>query len=72
VIKMLRVTCAFVLFLFLVNTATAQDQPTLAKDSLQITAFTVNVYKGCSFALMVPSRVAANSTCSIHCRPDHG
>jgi hypothetical protein len=42
----LRVTYAFVLFLLLANTATAQDQPTLAKDSLQITAFTVNVYKG--------------------------
>ena len=42
----LRVMCAFVLFLLLANTATAQDQPTLAKDSLQITAFTVNVYKG--------------------------
>ena len=42
----LRVTCAFVLFLLLANTATAQDQPTLAKDSLQITAFTVNSYKG--------------------------
>jgi hypothetical protein len=38
--------CAFVLFLLLANTATAQDQPTLAKDTLQITAFTVNVYKG--------------------------
>jgi hypothetical protein len=44
--KMLRVTCAFVLFLLLANTATAQDQPTLAKDTLQITAFTVNSYKG--------------------------
>ena len=31
----------------LINTATAtQDQPTLQKDSLQITAFTVNSYKG--------------------------
>ena len=44
--KMLRVTCALVLFLLLANPATAQDQPTLAKDSLQITAFTVSSYKG--------------------------
>ena len=44
--KMLRVTCACVLFLLFTNTATAQDQPTLAKDTLQITAFTVNSYKG--------------------------
>jgi len=42
----LRLICAFLLFLLLANSATAQDQPTLAKDSLQITAFTVNVYKG--------------------------
>ena len=42
----LRVTCAFVLFFLVAHTATAQDQPTLAKDSLQITAFTVNSYKG--------------------------
>jgi hypothetical protein len=28
------------------NTSANQDQPTLAKDSLQITAFTFNVYKG--------------------------
>ena len=28
------------------NSAAGQDQPTLAKDSLQITAFTFNVYKG--------------------------
>lgn len=28
------------------NTATNQDQPTIAKDSIQITAFTFNVYKG--------------------------
>ena len=28
------------------NSAAGQDQPTLAKDSLQITAFTVNAYKG--------------------------
>jgi hypothetical protein len=28
------------------NSAAGQDQPTLAKDSLQVTAFTFNVYKG--------------------------
>ena len=44
--KTLRVTCAFALFLLLANTTTAQDQPTVAKDTLQITAFTVNSYKG--------------------------
>jgi hypothetical protein len=27
------------------NTASAQDQPTVAKDSVQVTAFTLNVYK---------------------------
>ncbi len=44
----LRVTCAFLFFLFLVspNSSQAQDQPTIAKDSLQITAFTINSYKG--------------------------
>ncbi len=47
-INMLRVTCAFMFLLFVVglNTASAQDQPTLAKDSIQVTAFTVNSYKG--------------------------
>lgn len=45
--------CAFtllsaILFVLLMpkNSAVAQNQPTLAKDSLQITAFTFNVYKG--------------------------
>jgi hypothetical protein len=38
-----RITCAF---MFLTNTVLAQDQPTIAKDSIQITAFTFNVYKG--------------------------
>ena len=48
----LRLVCAFTLFLFVLalpafeSTATNQDQPTIAKDSLQITAFTFNVYKG--------------------------
>lgn len=48
----LRFTCRFVLFLVVIvlpvvaNTATSQDQPTIAKDSVQITAFTFNVYKG--------------------------
>ena len=48
----LRLTCAFALCLLLsglapiANTATSQDQPTIAKDSIQIRAFTFNVYKG--------------------------
>ena len=48
-----RLTCGAILALMiissatLINTATAtQDQPTLQKDTLQITAFTVNSYKG--------------------------
>jgi hypothetical protein len=48
-----RLTSAFVLALIIiglravVNTATPiQDQPTIAKDTIQITAFTVNSYKG--------------------------
>ena len=46
-----RVTCSFVLFLCVValpgvlNRAATQDQPTIAKDSIQVTAFTVNAYK---------------------------
>lgn len=45
-------TCAFILALTIVgfqpaaSTANNQDQPTIAKDSIQITAFTFNVYKG--------------------------
>ena len=35
-------TCA----LFFLLPLTSQDQPTIAKDSIQITAFTFNVYKG--------------------------
>src|SRR5262245_44563567 len=48
----LRFACTFLLFLSVitlpsvVNKATTQDQPTIAKDSIQITAFTFNVYKG--------------------------
>jgi hypothetical protein len=44
--------CAFIIALAVVgwrtsaNTATTQDQPTIQKDSIQITAFTVNSYKG--------------------------
>jgi hypothetical protein len=44
--------CAFIIALAVVgwrtsaNTATTQDQPTIHKDSIQITAFTVNSYKG--------------------------
>ena len=52
-----RLTCALILALMLfalstvVNTATPiatlnQDQPTISKDSIQVTAFTVNFYKG--------------------------
>jgi hypothetical protein len=48
----LRISCT-VIFVVLVigllpttHTATSQDQPTIAKDSIQITAFTVNSYKG--------------------------
>jgi len=51
-VNKLRLTCALILaFLIIgltpvVNSSASQDQPTLAKDSLQITAFTFNVYKG--------------------------
>lgn len=47
-----RLTCALILFLFVIgmdpvaNTASSQDQPAIAKDSIQIRAFTFNVYKG--------------------------
>ena len=47
-----RVMCTLVSFLLvvglpaIVNMAASQDQPTIAKDSIQITAFTFNVYKG--------------------------
>jgi hypothetical protein len=47
-----RLTCAILLVLTIVglhptaSTAINQDQPTIAKDSIQITAFTFNVYKG--------------------------
>ena len=46
-----RVASTLVFFICLValpatvNTAATQEQPTIAKDSLQITAFTFNVYK---------------------------
>jgi hypothetical protein len=48
----LHVTCALIFALVFIaqasiaNTATVQDQPTIAKDSIQIRAFTFNVYKG--------------------------
>ena len=42
--NMLRLT--FALMLAFVNTSATQDQPTIAKDSIQIRAFTVNSYKG--------------------------
>jgi hypothetical protein len=48
----LRLTYALILaFLVIgiapvVNTSATQDQPTIAKDSIQIRAFTFNVYKG--------------------------
>jgi hypothetical protein len=47
-----RLTCAILLVLTIVglhptaSTAINQDQPTIAKDSIQITAFMFNVYKG--------------------------
>jgi hypothetical protein len=50
--KKTRLTCAFILALMIVGlpaltgSATNQEQPTIAKDSIQITAFTFNVYKG--------------------------
>ncbi len=50
---MSRLSLPFVLSLLIVivplasaNKTTSQDQPTIAKDSIQITAFTFNVYKG--------------------------
>jgi len=48
----LRRTCAFMLAFSIIalapiiKSSASDDQPTLAKDSLQITAFTFNVYKG--------------------------
>ena len=50
--KKTRLTCAFIIALVFValpalsESATTQDGPTIAKDSIQITAFTFNVYKG--------------------------
>ena len=50
--KKTRLTCAFIIALVFValpalsGSATTQDGPTIAKDSIQITAFTFNVYKG--------------------------
>src|SRR6185437_11452685 len=47
-----RLTCAIILALCVIGltpiakTAITQDQPTIAKDSIQITPFTFNVYKG--------------------------
>ena len=47
----LRLLCALIFLVALgltpiADTATTQDQPTIAKDSIQIRAFTFNVYKG--------------------------
>ena len=47
----LRFAPVFTFFLIIcsvaiTDTAKAQDQPTIAKDSIQVTAFTFNVYKG--------------------------
>ena len=48
----LHLTCTFMFVLLVVaslgvvNTTATQDQPMIAKDSIQITAFTFNVYKG--------------------------
>lgn len=49
--KKIRLTCAFIIALVIVGLpvisgSATQDQPTIAKDSIQITAFTFNVYKG--------------------------
>ena len=47
--NLLRLTCALMIAFLLApiaNTANTQDQPTIAKDSIQIRAFTFNVYKG--------------------------
>ena len=47
--NLLRLSCVFVLALLIApvaNTESIQDQPTIAKDSIQIRAFTFNVYKG--------------------------
>jgi hypothetical protein len=47
----IRLTCALI-FAFsagaavIANSETSQDEPTIAKDSIQVTAFTVNQYKG--------------------------
>jgi hypothetical protein len=51
-VNKLRLACAFMLALSIISLApvikssASQDQPTIAKDSIQITAFTFNVYKG--------------------------
>jgi len=48
----LRFTCALICSLFFIAvcslrlTTATQDQPTIGKDSVQVTAFTFNVYKG--------------------------
>ena len=47
--NLLRLSCVFLLAFLIApvaGTATNQDQPTIAKDSIQIRAFTFNVYKG--------------------------
>jgi hypothetical protein len=44
--NILRFTCALMFLFVVIGTAIAQDQPTIAKDSIQITAFTVSEYKG--------------------------
>jgi len=42
----LKIILFFTCALFFLLPLTSQDQPTIAKDSIQITAFTFNVYKG--------------------------
>jgi hypothetical protein len=64
------------------KTSASQDQPTIAKDSIQITAFTFNVYKGnydnwswvprMQFRVNGRSRVEVSSTWSSVFRPDRG
>jgi hypothetical protein len=46
VIKKALLVCGLMLFAFSIQDAAAQDKPTIAKDSIQVTPFTLNVYKG--------------------------
>jgi len=74
----LRFSCALMFLALIIgltpiaDTATSEDQPTIAKDSVQITAFTFNVYKKNYDVLMDQSPAAASFTCNSRCPPDHG